>query len=49
MAQSDQAAQQANKEAQLAVYNRVKADVGEQRFQQNCSASSRSMGCVDGR
>jgi predicted DNA-binding protein (UPF0251 family) len=35
MTQSDQAAQQANKEAQLAVYNRVKADVGEQRFQQN--------------
>ncbi|HLH56458.1 MAG TPA: sigma-70 family RNA polymerase sigma factor [Verrucomicrobiae bacterium] len=35
MVHGDQAAQQANAEAQSAVYNRVKSDVGEQRFQQN--------------
>ncbi len=39
MAQGNQPAQQANAEAQLAVYNRVKADVGERRFQQNLPSS----------
>jgi hypothetical protein len=35
MAQGDEAAQQTNAAAQTAVYNRVKGDVGEERFQQN--------------